>query len=153
MQYRYMHPAGWMLVIFILVMPGALYAGNPPALISVESPYGMDKTIAVIKQSLVSNNFRFLREQAVAEGVTEFADPDFRILYFCNFSLAYKAIQSEKRIGFMLPCRLTVARVGNKVTIHYLNPEYAKNMVGGSLEGICDQITIAFNNIIDEVIM
>jgi len=153
MSYRSVRLHSWIVVFLLFVIPPTAAAAPSSMLMTVESPYGIEKTIANIKQSLVNNNFRLLREQNVDDGVTESVDPNFRILYFCNFALAYKAIQNEKRIGFMLPCRLTVTKVNNKVFIHYLNPAFAKQMVGGHLDDLCDQISLAFSNIIEEVTM
>lgn len=135
---------------FSLLYTTAQSAGKPSMLISVKSPYSMKKTIQNIKQSLVNNNFTYLREQAVNEGLGVKEDPHFRILYFCNFSVAHKAILQDKRIGFMLPCRLTLIETEGQVVIHYLNPQLVKQLNINKLNGLCDQITASLKSTVEE---
>lgn len=135
---------------FTLLAAGPVAVARPPLLISVESPYGMQKTIINIKQSLVNNNFRFLREQSLKDGLGGSEDPNFRVLYFCNFAVAHEAIQHEKRIGFMLPCKLTLIKKDGKVTIHYLDPSVAKNVSNRHLNKLCDRITVSLKNLVEE---
>ena len=135
---------------FALLGAGPIASAKQPLLIAVESPYGMQKTIANIKQSLVNNNFRFLREQSLEDGLGGPEDPNFRVLYFCNFAVAHEAIQTEKRIGFMLPCKVTLIKRDGKVTIHYLNPSSVKKMSNRHLNGLCDRISASLKNLIEE---
>jgi cytochrome c oxidase cbb3-type subunit 3 len=135
---------------FILLATAIASTSKPQMLISVDSPYGMRKTIQNIKQSLLNNNFSFLREQTLKDGLGDTEDPHFRILYFCNFAVAHKAIQYDKRIGFMLPCRLTLIEKEGKVTIYYLNPQLVKGLGNHKLNSLCDQISAALNGVIEE---
>ncbi len=135
---------------FILLATGIASTSKPPMLISVDSPHGMRKTIQNIKQALVNNNFRFLREQTLKDGLGGAEDPHFRVLYFCNFAVAHKAIQFDKRIGFMLPCRLTLIEKAGKVSIYYLNPQLVKGHGNNKLNGLCDQISTAMKSVIEE---
>ncbi len=138
------------LASFALLASAIATTGKSPMLISVDSPYDMGKTIGNIKQSLLNNNFRFLREQTLKDGVDGNDDPRFRIVYFCNFAVAYKAIQIDKRIGFMLPCRLTLIERDGKVSIHYLNPALVKGLGNHRLNSLCDQISSALSSVLEE---
>lgn len=138
---------------FSLLFASALSAGKTRMLISVKSPYNMEKTIENIKQSLVNNNFTFLREQTVKDGLGGSEDPHFRILYFCNFAVAHKAIVNDKRIGFILPCRLTLIETKGQVVIHYLNPQLIKKLSINKLNGLCDQITASLKSTVEEAVL
>jgi len=152
MNHRWIYPpAIFVFACFALLGAGYVEA-KPPLVVSVESPYGMKKTVSNIKESLESNNFRFLREQSLKEGLGG-ENPDFRVLYFCNFAIANEALEYEKRIGFMLPCKVTLIRKEGKVTIHYLNPSAVKNISNRHLNGLCDRITLSLKNLVEEAIL
>lgn len=141
---------GIVLAVLVLITVFVASLDRPPVQIAVHSPYDMQKTIANIRQSLQSNNFRFLREQTLKDGLVSDQNPHFRVLYFCNFAVAYKAIQQDRRVGFMLPCKVTLVEQDGKVTIHYLNPQMVNRLGNKTLDGLCNQIRIALANVVDE---
>ena len=138
---------------FSLLFTNVHAAGKPEMLISVKSPYSMNKTISNIKQSLVNNNFTFLREHALNEGLGVEEDLSIRVMYFCNFSVAHEAILQDKRIGFMLPCRLTLIETEGQVVIHYINPQLVKQLGITKLNNLCDQITASLKSTVEEAVL
>lgn len=135
---------------FFLLYSSAQSASKQPSLIVVKSPYGMQKTIANLKQSLLNNNFTFLREHALNEGLGVEENRRFRVLYFCNFAVAHKAILQDKRVGFMLPCKLTLVQTEKGVMIHYMNPQLVKELGIARLNNLCDQISSSLRNTVEE---
>lgn len=70
-----------------------------------------DETIEKVTAELKKEGFGILTEIDVKETFKKKLDVDFRkyrILGACNPDMAYKAIQSEKNIGTMLPCNVIV---------------------------------------------
>ena len=70
-----------------------------------------DESIEKVTEALKEEGFGILTEIDVKETFKKKLDVDFRkyrILGACNPGLAHKAIQSESRIGTMLPCNVIV---------------------------------------------
>jgi uncharacterized protein (DUF302 family) len=70
-----------------------------------------DEAIVRVTEALKSEGFGVLTEIDVAATLKKKIDVDFRpyrILGACNPQFAYKALQSEDKIGTMLPCNVIV---------------------------------------------
>ena len=78
---------------------------------------------------------------------------NYRILGACNPSFAYQALQTEDKIGIMLPCNVIVQEIGDgEVEVAVVNPSEAMagvrnpnleplaSSVGDMLEKILNQI-------------
>ncbi len=75
----------------------------------VDIPY--DDAISRVTEELKKEGFGILTEIDVKETLKKKLDVDFRkyrILGACNPPYAYKALQSEDKIGLMLPCNVIV---------------------------------------------
>lgn len=71
-----------------------------------------------VKKSLGREGFGVLTEINLHDKLKEKLDVDFRrytILGACNPAYAYKALQSEDKIGTMLPCNVVVQELGRNV--------------------------------------
>lgn len=76
---------------------------------TLKIPY--DDAIKKVTDELKKEGFGILTEIDVKETLKKKLDVDFqkyRILGACNPSYAYKALQSEDKIGLMLPCNVIV---------------------------------------------
>lgn len=76
---------------------------------------GFDEVVEKVKESLKAEGFGVLCEINIQEKLKEKLNVDFRkykILGACNPSYAYKALQSEDKIGTMLPCSVIVQERG-----------------------------------------
>ena len=77
-----------------------------------------EQAIDRVKESLGIEGFGVLSEINIHDKFKEKLDVDFRrytILGACNPAYAYKALQSEDKIGTMLPCNVVVQELGKNV--------------------------------------
>ncbi len=75
----------------------------------VKIPY--DEAITKVSEELKKEGFGILTEIDVKETLKKKLDVDFhkyKILGACNPQYAYRALQSEDKIGLMLPCNVIV---------------------------------------------
>jgi len=94
--------------------------------IAKETNYGFDEAIEKVTEELKKEGFGVLSEIDIQDKLKEKLDVDFRkykILGACNPPNAYKALQSENKIGTMLPCNVIVQELSpNKVEVAAVNP-------------------------------
>lgn len=70
-----------------------------------------DEALQMVTASLKAEGFGILTEIDVKETLKKKLDVDFhryKILGACNPTFAYKALQTEDKIGIMLPCNVIV---------------------------------------------
>jgi uncharacterized protein (DUF302 family) len=85
-----------------------------------------DQAIELVIEALKKEGFGVLTEIDVHKTLKEKLDVDFRrykILGACNPPSAYKALQTENRIGTMLPCNVIVQELSpNNIEVAAVNP-------------------------------
>ena len=77
-----------------------------------------EQAIDKVKEALAIQGFGVLSEINMQQKLKEKLDVDFRrytILGACNPAYAYKALQSEDKIGTMLPCNVVVQELSKNV--------------------------------------
>lgn len=85
----------------------------------------MDEIEERVRQALQEKGFGILSEIDVAAtlqqkiGVTV---PPYKILGACNPKMAHKAIESEPRIGTMLPCNVILRQLGDSIEVSAIDP-------------------------------
>lgn len=93
-----------------------------------------DKTIEDMKARLKDEGFGVLTEIDVAATLKKKLDVDFQpyvILGACNPEFAYKALQSEDKIGTMLPCNVIVQEhEDQRVEVAVIDPVASMEAVG-----------------------
>lgn len=70
-----------------------------------------NKSVELVKEALKNEGFGVLSEISINKTLKEKLNVDFRdyvILGACNPPLAHKALQTEDKIGTMLPCNVIV---------------------------------------------
>jgi uncharacterized protein (DUF302 family) len=80
---------------------------------------GFDEAISRATAALKDEGFGVLTEIDVAATLKKKIDVDFRpyhILGACNPALAHQALETEDKIGTMLPCNVVVQDAGNGKT-------------------------------------
>ena len=121
--------------------------------IVVDSPYDLQATIDNVKQSLVSSNFVFIREQTLDDGLapTGKNDPRRHIIYFCNFNLLSEALRTDPRVGLFLPCRITVVEHDGNVRMMAVNPKRLSGLFNNAeLNRICDEMSKKYRAIMED---
>lgn len=75
-----------------------------------DSPYDFMTTVTNIKQSLQGMNFRYFPDRYMEMGLADdlFINKKQLSLRFCNFNRLYNMINTDPRLGVVLPCRITV---------------------------------------------
>ena len=80
---------------------------------------GFDETITLVTEALKKEGFGIVSRIDMHERFKEKLDVDFKkytILGACNPAFAYKALQTEEKIGTMLPCNVVVIEKENGKT-------------------------------------
>lgn len=141
------------LVLASLALQGISMAADQPLVESFESPYGFSTTVVNLEKAVKANNFKLIRSQPIDEGMGTLIHTRGQVIYFCNFSQLHSALQKEKRIGFLLPCRFTVTEADGKVNVHYVNPERTVHFSDDTLKNVCNHVQQAYRSIVDEALM
>lgn len=85
-----------------------------------------DRAIDTVTEELQKEGFGILTEIDVQATLKKKLDVDFRkykILGACNPPFAHKALQSEDKIGLMLPCNVIVQELpNNKIEVAAVDP-------------------------------
>jgi uncharacterized protein (DUF302 family) len=129
---EYLMPKSWWVLLLYLSWVVAIqaaevqldYKASSPAILVMESPYSFEGTVNNLRDAISGSNFLMIREQAWDYGL-ESGETNSRetILYFCNFNMVNRAIKLDRRVGQLLPFRITVAERGEHVWAMAINPE------------------------------
>ena len=100
---------------------------------------GFEEAIEKVTAALKEEGFGILSEIDVKETLKKKLDVDFRnykILGACNPSFAYKAFQTEDKVGTMLPCNVIVQETDDgKVEIAAVDPVASMQAIDNSQLG------------------
>ena len=115
-----------------------------------------EDTIKKVTDELKKEGFGILTNIDVQQTLKEKLDVDFRkyrILGACNPSFAYKALQSENKIGTMLPCNVVVQDLGDgKVEVAAIDPVASMQAVTNQdLGEIASQVQSKLKRVIDNL--
>lgn len=133
--------------------PAAASPEQEQAILEMDSPYDLATTIENVKRAATSQNFNFIREQALDSGLVPEAQEDRRqhIVYFCNFTMLNSALETDPRVSLFLPCRITVVEHGGKVKIMSVNPRRLSKIFNNSeLNAMCEEMTKRYLAIMEE---
>jgi len=123
------------------------------AIIKVESPYNFDETVENVKGAILGKNFKLIRTQALNQGLVEAGKENTKqmIIYFCNFNFLNRALAIDPRIGFFLPCRVTVVEENGKVFIMSTNPLKLSNLFNNNeLNEACKEMHGIYTELLEE---
>jgi uncharacterized protein (DUF302 family) len=123
-----------------------------PAVLMMDSPYSFEGTVNNLRDAIGASNFRMIREQpwdyGLETGVTKSRET---ILYFCNFDMVNRAIKLDRRVGQLLPFRVTVVERGERVWVIAANPETVMHMMDNPRLGdFHERIAFMYRQIIEE---
>jgi uncharacterized protein (DUF302 family) len=107
-------------------------------------------------EALKNEGFGVLTEIDVQETLKKKLDVDFRkykILGACNPSFAYKALQTEDKIGIMLPCNVIVQEIDeDEIEVAAVDPIASMQAINNpNLEGIALQVQEKLKKVIEDM--
>ena len=107
-------------------------------------------------EALKKEGFGVLTEIDVKETLKKKLDVDFRkykILGACNPSFAYKALQTEDKIGIMLPCNVIVQEITeDEIEVAAVDPLASMQAIHNpNLEGIAIQVQEKLEKVIENL--
>ncbi len=115
-----------------------------------------DEALMKVTEELKKEGFGILTEIDVKETMKKKMDVDFRkykILGACNPPLAHKAIQTEDKIGTMLPCNVIVQELSEgKIEVAAIDPVASMQAVENpKLRDVADQVRVKLKRVIDSL--
>jgi len=115
-----------------------------------------DEAIERVTRALSAQGFGVLTEIDVQATLKEKLNIDFRryrILGACNPPFAHKALQTEDRIGLLLPCNVVVQETRDgKVEVSAINPPVAMASVENkALEPVAGEVSAKLKAAIDSI--
>lgn len=118
--------------------------------------YSFDTAVSKVTEELKKEGFGVLTEIDVRETLKKKLDVDFpkyRILGACNPHFAHKALQSENKIGTMLPCNVVVQEHANgEVEISAIDPVASMMAVKNeALGNIAGEVRAKLKKVIENV--
>ncbi len=100
--------------------------------LTINTILNFDEAVNKVKSELAKEGFGVLTEIDVKATLKKKLNVDYEnylILGACNPSFAYQALQSEKKIGLLLPCNLIVYSKGKRTFVSAINPLESMSIV------------------------
>jgi uncharacterized protein (DUF302 family) len=115
-----------------------------------------EDAIAKVSEELKKEGFGILTDIDVKQTLKKKLDVDFRkyrILGACNPPFAYKALQTEGKIGMMLPCNVIVQEAENgNVEVAAIDPVASMQAIDNKdLKEIASQVQSKLKKVIDNL--
>ncbi len=92
----------------------------------IETAGNTQTVIEIIRETLQKEDFGIISYVTVSEKMLESTGnllPPFVILGACNPKLSYRAIQSDHRVGLLLPCNIVIEQITEKkCNVIFANP-------------------------------
>lgn len=111
-----------------------------------------DESIVKVTEALKKEGFGILTEIDVQATLKKKLDVDFRpykILGACNPPFAHKALESEDKIGTMLPCNVIIQQKENGVEVAAIDPVASMKAVNNDkLDEVAKEIQYKLKTII-----
>lgn len=113
-----------------------------------------DEAITRVTETLKNEGFGVMTTIEMDKKFKEKLDvdiPRYTILGACNPSYAYEAMQSEDKIGLMLPCNVIVRQLeNNTVEVSAINPVVAMQPVENeNINDVMEEVRIRLSKAID----
>jgi cytochrome c oxidase cbb3-type subunit 3 len=127
--------------------------GSESPVIIVDSPYGLEETVANLKQAITDQNFTLIRTDYLEHGLVEEGKENKKqvALHFCNFGFLFKALSVDPRVGMFLPCRVTVIEKDGKVRVSTINPKRLGKLFNNhELDEYCDEMFEVYSTLLED---
>ena len=124
--------------------------------ISKKLNISFDQAVIKVTESLKNEGFGILSEINLHEKLKEKLNVDFRrykILGACNPSFAYKALQSEDKVGTMLPCNVIIQELAkDEIEVAAVDPVASMMAIdNSSLENIATEVKEKLKRVISSL--
>jgi len=118
----------------------------------IDGPF--DQAVAHVTEGLAKEGFGVLTEIDVRATLKKKLDVDFRpykILGACNPKFAYQALQTEDKIGLMLPCNVIVQEKDEQACeVSVINPIQVMQTVNNPrLNDVAEKVQQALKRVIE----
>lgn len=115
-----------------------------------------DTAIARVTEELGKEGFGVVTKLDLQEKFKDKLGVEFRkytILGACNPGFAYKALQTEEKIGAMLPCNiLVIDKEDGSIEVAAVNPAASMMAIeNDDLEGLADDVNNKLQRVIDHL--
>lgn len=115
-----------------------------------------ENAVDLVTEELKKEGFGVLTQIDVKETLKKKLDVDFRkykILGACNPPFAYQALQSEDKIGVMLPCNVILQEIAeNKIEVAAVDPIASmKSVENTELGEIAVQVQAKLKQVIENI--
>lgn len=115
-----------------------------------------DKVIAKVTEELKKEGFGVLTEIDIKGTLKKKLDVDFRnykILGACNPGYAHDALQTEDKVGTMLPCNVVVQEIDDgKIEVAAVNPQASMMPIeNAELKELASDVTQKLQGVIDGI--
>lgn len=127
-----------------------------PLVITVDSPYGLDETVANLKQAIIGQNFTLIRTDYLEHGLVEKGKENKKqiVLHFCNFDFLFEALSIDPRVGMFLPCRVTIIEKDGKVQLSTINPKRLSKLFNNhELDESCETMHEVYSNLLEDAVL
>jgi uncharacterized protein (DUF302 family) len=118
--------------------------------------YTFEEAVTKVTEELRKEGFGVLSDIDIHEKLKEKLDVDFRkykILGACNPAYAYKALQTEDKIGVMLPCNVIIQEKSDgTIEVAAVDPVASMSAIENpELKNIALEIQKKLKNVIDKL--
>jgi len=112
-----------------------------------------DEAIEKVTEALKEEGFGVLTDIDVAATMKKKLDKDmpaYRILGACNPQFAYQALQTEDKVGVMLPCNVIVQEKGDHVEVSAVDPMASMQAIENEkLAGIAGEVKARLQKVVE----
>jgi uncharacterized protein (DUF302 family) len=122
---------------------------------TIRTPVPFAEAVTRVREALKAQGFGVLTEidvQATLRDKLGQDIEDYLILGACNPPLAQQALDTDRRIGLLLPCNVVVRTADGQTVIEALNPQIMAEVTGQpSLKPVADEATSRIRAALDSL--
>ena len=122
---------------------------------TIRIPVPFAEAVTRVREALQAQGFGVLTEIDVQATLRDKLGQDieeYLILGACNPPLAHQALDTDRRIGLLLPCNVVVRTAGGQTIIEALNPQIMAEVTGQpSLKPVADEATSRIRAALDSL--
>jgi len=115
-----------------------------------------ERAVVKVTEELKKEGFGVITDIDVKETLKKKLNVDFRnyrILGACNPPFAYQALQTEDKIGLMLPCNVVVQEISaGKIEVAAIDPIASMQAIDNpKLRDVANQVQVKLKKVIDNL--